>query len=754
VVKLFDGKLPFSYLLMGIIFLIIITFVLAGIWLDFENSEHTIRENADRLRAMSESHIENSFRMIDTGLKLYDSTYNEQMKDAFIVVMEEYNRTGGDPARMDLERLKQRIRGMDIYVITDRCVIAYATSPSDIGLDFAVVYPDFCDYLHSIWNTSQFYPDRVVMEWFTGTLTKFSYMPAPDHRYILELGMRSDRFAQERMNLQYSDVVGEVRAFNPYIEEVLLFQKQKRLVYNMSYVPTPEESEMLDYILWENRTSQVTHDADRERTIVWQVIDLRDPDYAADMSIFAKITYNEGLLASELSQLRMFSALFAAVVLLSGGLLAVLISRKLSRPIEQLVEDIDAIAGGDLDHTVSHVSGYEFSTLERSIRMMVERLKEQLRKCEVSEKRFMELVQLLPQGIFETDLQGKLTFGNTVAFEIFGYAPPDLDQGLTIYDVLVPEDRVRARETFQSILQGKKTEGSEYTGLRRGGSTLPIMVYTAPIAQDGKVTGARGTIVDITRLKRIEAEIRQLNVELEHRVEQRTLELEDATREMEAFTYSVSHDLRAPLRAIDGYSSILLQEAGEQLNDQEWHYLEVLRQNAQKMDSLIEGLLNLSRMGRQELKREWISPEPIVQEILGELREESPEMRAEITVGELPPCYADPVMLRQVYFNLISNAVKFTRNTEQPRIVIGITADKTQTIYFVRDNGIGFDMRFVDKLFKPFQRLHETVEYEGSGIGLAVVHRIIKRHEGTIWVESTPGRGTTFFFTIGGYSGR
>ena len=149
-VKLFDGKLPFSYLLMGIIFLIIITFVLAGIWLDYENSEHTIRENADRLMAMSESHIENSFRMIDTGLKLYDSTYNEQMKDAFIFVMEEYNRSGGDPARMDLGGLKQRNGGMDIYIINNRCVIEYSTSPSDVGLDFAVAYPDFCDYLHSI----------------------------------------------------------------------------------------------------------------------------------------------------------------------------------------------------------------------------------------------------------------------------------------------------------------------------------------------------------------------------------------------------------------------------------------------------------------------------------------------------------------------------------------------------------------------------------------------------------------------------
>ena len=134
------------------------------------------------------------------------------------------------------------------------------------------------------------------MEWFSGTLTKYSYMPTPDHRYILEIGMRSDRFAEERMELNYNDVVNEVRKFNPYLEEVLLFQKQKRLLYNTSYVPTKEESEMLDYILWENRTSQVIRKTGPDRTIVWKVIDLRDPDYAADMSIFAKLTYNNDLL--------------------------------------------------------------------------------------------------------------------------------------------------------------------------------------------------------------------------------------------------------------------------------------------------------------------------------------------------------------------------------------------------------------------------------------------------------------------------
>ncbi len=747
-IRLFDRGMPFSYLLMGIIFLIIIILVLAGIWINYENSEHNLRDNADRLRVMTESHLENSVRMIDTGLKLYDNTYNDQMRDAFILVMEEYNRTGGDPSVMDLERLKGDIGGMEIHVINDRCVIAYASTPTDVGLDFAVIYPDFCAYLHSIRNTSGFYPDRVVMNWQSGTLTKYCYMPTPDHQYILELGMRSERFSQERMKLQYSDVVDEVRAFNPYLEEVLLFQKQKKLMYNSSYVTTPEESEMLDYILWENRTSQEILDTERGRTICWQVIDLRDPDYAADMSIFAKLTYNDALLTGELDQLKLLTTFSAVLVLLSGGLLAIAVSRKISRPIERLVADVNAIAGGDLDHPVSHVYSYEFSALEQSIQIMVDRLKEHIRQCEASEKRFMDLVQLLPQGIFETDLEGNVTFANPIALESFGYAPGDLEQGLNIFDVLDPGDRARANDMFRRILQGEKPEGTEYTVLKKDGSMFPIMAYTASIIHDGNMAGIRGSIVNLTRLKSVEAEIRKLNVELERRVAQRMSELEDATREMEAFTYSVSHDLRAPLRAIDGYSFLLLQAAGGQLGDQERHYLEVVRHNVQQMDSLIDGLLSLSRMGRVELKREWVSPEQVAREILAEFQP-SLEGRGDITIGDLPPCYADPVMLRQVYYNLISNAVKFTRYTDYPRIEIGARTEEGGTVYFVRDNGTGFDMQYADKLFKPFQRLHTSPEYEGSGIGLAIVQRIIRRHDGMIRAESEPGRGATFFFTIG-----
>jgi len=416
------------------------------------------------------------------------------------------------------------------------------------------------------------------------------------------------------------------------------------------------------------------------------------------------------------------------------------------------MEDVDAIAGGDLDHPVHPVPGYEFSTLAESIRIMVERLKDHIRQCEAGEARFIDLVQLLPQGVFETDPLGNVTFANSTAFEVFGYTPGDLEKGMNILDVLIPKDRPQAKTKFQAVFQGEKSRGSEYTGLKKDGGTFPIMVYTSAIIQDGTRTGLRGTIVDISRLKEIEEEIRKLNADLEQRVAERTAALEEANREMEAFTYSVSHDLRAPLRAIDGFSYILAKTAGSRLDEKEQHYLAALRKNAGQMDSLITGLLTLSRIGRQELNRERVDPGPLVREVIAELREQFPEWTIDVTIGDLPPCSADPIMLRQVYRNLIGNAVKFTRDTPEPRIVIGAIAKDARTTYFVRDNGIGFDMRHAAHLFEPFQQLHTMEGYEGEGIGLAIVARIIRRHGGSIWAKGEPGKGATFSFTLEGPS--
>jgi PAS domain S-box-containing protein len=241
-----------------------------------------------------------------------------------------------------------------------------------------------------------------------------------------------------------------------------------------------------------------------------------------------------------------------------------------------------------------------------------------------------------------------------------------------------------------------------------------------------------------------EGQIRKLNQELEHEVR----ELEAALKELDAFAYSVSHDLRAPLRAIDGFSRILLEDYLPQLPPGAQRHLEIVRSNTQHMGKLIDDLLAFSRFGRQPLKEQPVNPASLVRQALERLRGEQGERRIAISIGDLPGCRADPDLLRQVFVNLLSNAIKFTRDQAAPQIEIGGQAHGNEVIYFVRDNGVGFDMQYSGKLFGVFQRLHRAEDYEGTGVGLAIVQRIVHRHGGRVWAEAAVDQGATFYFAL------
>lgn len=231
---------------------------------------------------------------------------------------------------------------------------------------------------------------------------------------------------------------------------------------------------------------------------------------------------------------------------------------------------------------------------------------------------------------------------------------------------------------------------------------------------------------------------------------QRAEQLESANQELEAFSYSISHDLRAPLRAMDGFSRILVEEYGASLPGEAQRYLGLVRSNAQQMGHLIEDLLTFSRLSRQPLNKQTVDTREVVNQVLEDLQFEKDGRSVSISFGELPACKADPVLLKQVWINLLSNAFKYTRKQENPQIEIGSTQTATECIYFVKDNGVGFDMHYVNKLFGVFQRLHRSEEYEGTGVGLAIVQRIVHRHGGRAWAEAEVNKGAIFYFTLEG----
>jgi light-regulated signal transduction histidine kinase (bacteriophytochrome) len=317
--------------------------------------------------------------------------------------------------------------------------------------------------------------------------------------------------------------------------------------------------------------------------------------------------------------------------------------------------------------------------------------------------------------------------------------------GHTSIELGLVDAEARAR-----ILEAIRTQGAvrdvEIQVHTRSNEAVDVLVS----AEEIELNGQRCAITiqyDITQLKRAEREVRRLNNDLERR----QTALEAVNKELEAFTYSVAHDLRAPLRAIDGFSRLLLEEHAPHLDSEAVRYLDTVRRNAQRMGALIDDLLAFSRLGRQPVKKQSVLAGDLVRRVFADLSGETEGRQVELSVGELPPCRADPALLQQVFANLLSNALKFSKKRDVARIEVGCQRPDGAgaPVYFVKDNGAGFDMQYADKLFGVFQRLHPAQEYEGTGIGLAIVQRIIHRHGGRIWAEAEIDRGAAFYFTLG-----
>jgi two-component system sensor kinase len=243
-------------------------------------------------------------------------------------------------------------------------------------------------------------------------------------------------------------------------------------------------------------------------------------------------------------------------------------------------------------------------------------------------------------------------------------------------------------------------------------------------------------------------ELRKYRERLEEEIADRTHELREVNEELESFSYSVSHDLRAPLRAIDGFSRAVTEDYEDKLDEEGKRLLKVISDNAQKMGQLIDDLLTFSRIGRQEIKRSRVEMEDLARTVFEEIKAILPGRRIQLNITAMPPARGDRAMVRQIFVNLLSNAVKFTKMRENAILEVGCKSGENENIYFVKDNGVGFDMRYVEKLFCVFQRLHGSEEFEGTGVGLAIVQRIVRRHGGRVWAEGKVNEGAVFYFTL------
>jgi len=354
-----------------------------------------------------------------------------------------------------------------------------------------------------------------------------------------------------------------------------------------------------------------------------------------------------------------------------------------------------------------------------------------------------------------TDPQGKITYANDKFCAISKYPRSELlgqDHRL-INSGYHPKEFFR--DLWATITQGRTWHG-EIRNRAKDGSFYWVDSTIVPfLNESGKPRQYVSIRVDITERKRAEEALRQsrvqleaFNAELEKRVAERTAQLETANKELAAFSYSISHDLRAPLRAMSGFTAILEKQTASQLSPEARESLQRIRENAARMAQLIDRLLDFCSLGWVPLTKHSAAPADIARAVVEELRPEFANRRVDIEIGRMPSCQADTALLKQVYANLLSNAVKYTRGRDPAAIKVGCRKDTDSPVYFVQDNGAGFDMNYAHKLFQVFQRLHSADQFEGTGVGLAIVQRIVQRHGGRVWAESQLDKGATFYFTL------
>jgi PAS domain S-box-containing protein len=375
----------------------------------------------------------------------------------------------------------------------------------------------------------------------------------------------------------------------------------------------------------------------------------------------------------------------------------------------------------------------------------VQRRTAELEEARNQARQYLEIAGVILVAI---DTGFRVTLINQKGCQMLETASADIT-GRDWFETFVPAHRRHEiRHRFQQLMAGggEPAEDMEYPVLSREGRQRLVAWHHALLRDDqGHITGILGSGEDITQRRRAEEMILGLNRDLQ----MRAVALEAANKELEAFSYSVSHDLRAPLRHIDGFLQLLQKKAAGVLDEESQHYMDTISGAAQKMGQLVDDLLSFSRMGRREISSKPVNLGFLVKEAIRELAPDAAGREIDWRLDELPSANGDASMLRLVLLNLIANALKFTRPRERARIEIGSKpAQNGEAVIFVRDNGVGFDMAYADKLFGVFQRLHRAEEFEGTGIGLATVRRIIARHGGRTWAEGSVDQGATFYFSL------
>ncbi len=485
------------------------------------------------------------------------------------------------------------------------------------------------------------------------------------------------------------------------------------------------------------------------------------------LCLITKIDQNEAY--APIRSLAMTMTITGLIVMFLGSLGAIVLSRSITKPIYELAHSTIQLGAGNLDYRIHVTSKDELGDLGKAFNQMAEviadkdaqirnwadelehRVAERTADLLASESRFRTLsfrqeaiLSAVPDILMEVDNNKLYTWANPAGIDFFGEGVVGKEAAFYF------EGDQNTYDTVKPLFTGDEEVIYVESWQRRNDGEKRLLAWQCKMLKDndGKVAGALSSAIDITERKKADEEIRRLNQDLELLVQERTAELTLINKELEAFSYSVSHDLRAPLRALDGFSLAILEDYSDKLDDDGKKYLNRIREASQKMAKLIDAMLILSRVTKADLTLTEVNLSGLAEGISNELTKNNPERNVTWKLEPGITVTADPVLLKSALENLLGNAWKFTSKHPSATIEFGTYHENGEVVFYVKDDGAGFDMTYASKLFNAFQRMHSSVDFEGTGIGLATVQRIINKHGGRIWAEGKPEVGATFYFTL------
>ena len=471
----------------------------------------------------------------------------------------------------------------------------------------------------------------------------------------------------------------------------------------------------------------------------------------AIVGVFVIIESLEGPIAEERYLIKRQAVSLALIISVASLLMVAMLHILITRRVIGFAAAAQQLAEGDLNVRMKATGRDELAYMARSFNTMAERISVSQSALKESEERFRIVAKATNDAVWDWNLATNQVWWNEGTHTLFNYSHDQVEPEIAWWSKHIhPDDHDHVLANIHAVIDGNGEHWlAEYRFQRADGSYADVFDRGFVMRnRDGKSVRMIGAMQDISLRKEAERALRTLNEALEERIIERTRQLEAANKELESFAYSVSHDLRSPLRALSGFSEALVQDYADTLDATATNYLNRIQAASLRMGQLIDDLFKLSRVARTELQPQSVNLSELVNKLYLSLQQKEPEHPVTMIIAPDAVVQGDPRLLEIALENLVNNAWKFTHKTALPQIEFGKADLQGQTVYFVRDNGAGFNMSYVEKLFKPFERLHSTTEFEGTGIGLSIVARIIMRHGGRVWPEGEENKGATFYFSL------